>query len=214
MASTRAAFVAFLVISCVVLSVSATQQDGLPRPKGYPDQPTVTYDATPLLTGSNGLPADCIWYGFANEIFPATTTSSCLSVLRLALTNATVNPPSKLKPYTYYTVNRLIDPATNESYCYEGCFDLANSPAPSPGVAPVPAPSSSLSPEPSVASPTPLSSPSPTPGLSGPASVPVQSPPAPPIGPVLIPNSGSFLQPTTLFSFFVAFVAVLFNTAA
>jgi hypothetical protein len=212
------------------LSVSATLQDGLPRPKDFLDQPTVTYDATPQLTDSNGLPADCIWYGFANEIFNATTTLSCLLVLRLALMNATVNPPSSMKPYVYYTLQRLVDKATNESYCYEGCFDLGNSPAPSPGVvsapaplvsapAPVTAPSSSLSPVPSVASPTPLgstplSSPSPAPGLSVPASVPVTSPPAPPFGPVLIPNSGSFLQPTTLFSFFVAFVAVLFNTAA
>ncbi|KAG0623465.1 hypothetical protein M758_3G176200 [Ceratodon purpureus] len=236
MASTGGAFFLLLVIcSSCVFSVAASI-DGRPRPANFPDQPTTTYDQTPALSDANGLAVDCTWYGFANELYDPATTASCLTVLRLALTNATVNPPAQMKPYIYYTLKRLVDPTNNQSYCYQGCFNLGGSLAPTPGVvgaappvgmdAPPPVtsgvPPSSFSPVPSatpdasppVESPAPLGAAVPPVGdapASGPSSGLGASPPAPPI---LIPNSGAFLQPGALLSFLVAFVAVFVNFAA
>ena len=139
MASRGDAVLAFLVIAlCGLSRVSATLEDGIPRPANFPDLPTATYDNTPVLTGVNGLPSDCIWYGFANELYASSTGASCLTALRKALTNATVNPPSTMHPYVYYTLKRLMIASSNSSYCYQGCFNLgsATSPVPAPSLVP------------------------------------------------------------------------------
>ena len=238
-----ARFLAFLLIGfCVMSRVFGSLQDGLPRPPNFPDLPTVTYDDTPQLDDANGDPVTCTWYGFANENYEANTGSDCLTVLREALTNATVNPPANLQPYTYYTLKRLIDPATNQSVCYEGCFILGAS---VPGAAPTPLTAASPSP---LASSAPLGSPPvvapsvPAPGPIIPASTPSESPAAPtpsespaaaPGGvlesgatsppapdsaltgaPPPKPSAGTFLQPATLVPSLVAFVAVFVNLAA
>lgn len=134
------------VLACIVSCVAGTLEDGLPRPANFADAPTISYGAEPKLTNDAGAPADCAWYGFSNLLYPESTTSVCQTTLRTALTNETANPATELHPYVYYTLVRLIDPATNESYCYQGCFkwDSAMSPVYAPGPSyfrgPAPAP--------------------------------------------------------------------------
>lgn len=112
-----------LVCACIVTFVSASLEDGFPRPANFADEPTTSYGPDPVLTDS-GISVSCDWYGFSNTLYANEITSTCQTILRRALTNSTANPASVLKPYVYYTLMRLIDPATNESYCYQGCFKL------------------------------------------------------------------------------------------
>jgi hypothetical protein len=190
MGSRGVATLVLLILGCVVSGVLCSVEDGLPRPENFPDEPTTTYGPTPQLTGSNGLPSDCQWYGWANSLYDAASGTTCLDILRKALTNATVNPPSSLEPFKYYTIKRLIDPATNQSYCYEGCFILTQSPAQSPlgdSLPPFASP-----PEPLTDAPSPLGdSLAPTPLGDG-------LPPAP-LGDALPPSPlGDGLAPTPL----------------
>lgn len=127
--------VALLVCACIVAGVAASLEDGLPRPANFPDEPSVRYGPVPQLT-ENGMPVACEWYGFSNTLYEEPITSACQTSLRSALTNETVNPPNALQPFVYYTLMRLIDPATNESYCYQGCFQWEIS----TGAGPAPAP--------------------------------------------------------------------------
>lgn len=235
------ATLALLVLGCVVSGVVCSVEDGLPRPPNFPDAPTATYDSTPALTDSAGAPVACQWYGWANTLYDATTGTTCLDVLRKALTNATVNPPATLQPYKYYTIKRLIDATNNQSYCYQGCFNLGNSAAPAAApslgnpVAPPPALSSPPAVTPSVDAPPPTSSftpagspPAPEPVASSfPVMQPIASPPAsllPPASPPSPPgppgsatvnlNGGSFVAPSALLSCFVTAVALILNLAA
>ncbi|KAG0581492.1 hypothetical protein KC19_4G256600 [Ceratodon purpureus] len=165
---TREAALTLLVLSCIAAGVAATLEDGIPRPNHFADAPTTSYGPYPELVNDDGSNADCDWYGFANLLYPGTAGLSCLDEMRAALTNATENPPSTLKPFLYYTLRRMIDPANNESYCYQGCFNLGffGAPASSPSYAPGPYVSEPIS--------APIYSPIPSPySYEGPAMAPV-----------------------------------------
>jgi hypothetical protein len=133
---TREAALTVVLLSCIAVGVAASLEDGLPRPDHFADAPTTAYGPYPELPDE----VDCDWYGFANELYPASKGLECLDEMRVALTNATENPASSLQPYLYYTLRRMIDPANNQSYCYQGCFDLglSGAPASSPAYAPAP----------------------------------------------------------------------------
>lgn len=141
MQMTRKAALVLLLLGCIAGGVAGGLEDGFPRPLHFADAPTTSYGPYPELRDASMVVADCDWYGFGNVLFSNAQVRWCLEGMRAALTNATENPPSSLRPFMYYTLSRMIDPANNESYCYQGCFKLdalSGDPASSPGLAPPP----------------------------------------------------------------------------
>lgn len=216
MATSNAAILTILLVVYFVSGVVGSI-DGRPRPAHFPDAPTTEYGPEPVIYDNTiSSPIDCSWYGWANENFPANTGAACLTVLRKALTNSTVNPPSTMEAYRYYTLKRLIDATTNEAYCYIGCFKLAGTSSsagsPPPMVdsppASIPAPSTNAPPP---YSSTPAGSVSPAPVGDGLPRTGSDNPafgPGPAGGPLTSPPSSSavHLHPSRLFS--IAFLGV------
>lgn len=133
----REGIVVLVVVTCLVTAVAGTLQDGLPRPTNIVDEPFKSHGPLPEAKYPNGTVANCKWYGFRNTMYSERIVTACVNELRTALADSSLE--LILEPFAYYYLAGDVgaDPATDERYCYEGCFDIDsgshNSPAPSPG---------------------------------------------------------------------------------
>ncbi|KAG0570353.1 hypothetical protein KC19_6G156000 [Ceratodon purpureus] len=238
---------AILALACILHTSPALavtrSPDGLPRPTGYPDTPTMAYGPTPPCY-LNSVAVTCEWYGFSYILYP-TQGAQCLTTTRRVLTNATLVAPGDLLPYHYYYLDRFVfDTTTNDSYCIYGCFDMSASggPVPSPPAGFVPAspptdlatppPALSLAPPPvDLSTPPPAVPPSvlatPPPTLDStmpppdssttpPAAAvpPATTTPSPPRPGIINLNNAQFLRPTGLLSFIISGALLLLNGLA
>nr|PNR62969.1 hypothetical protein PHYPA_001394 [Physcomitrium patens]PNR62970.1 hypothetical protein PHYPA_001395 [Physcomitrium patens] len=189
-----------LVVGCIIVGISAQRSpDGLPRPENTRFSPDYPFGPTPTVYNNvTGAVIDCDWYGWENILYP-TSSVRCTYLLRAFLTNATLFPPSKREAYVYYYHSKLSDPATEEPYCYQGCFKLSASSSSPPS-----APASDPPPPPDIIPPSPTtfnSPPPPTPILTPTTpSVTPSTSPGTPTTPTTTPrfnsNSGDCLRPS------------------
>lgn len=148
-AMTRGVIVTLVVIGCLVSAfqlAAGSLEDGLPRPPNIDDTPFTSHGPRPEAKYPDGAVANCKWYGFINRLYNRGTGAACVNALRTALVDASQD--SMLEPFVFYYLagETGTDPANDERYCYEGCFNLELdggpaaspspsyfSPAPSPG---------------------------------------------------------------------------------
>ncbi|KAG0602919.1 hypothetical protein M758_10G051700 [Ceratodon purpureus] len=111
--------------------------EGYPRPKNFPNAPTVAYGVLPSTHNSTGGIGDCSWYGWVNKNYAADIGATCLKqvwkqeILTILVVDfgGTNFYPNAYEYYYCRLSNKPLpicyDYAANDIICTIGCFDLS-----------------------------------------------------------------------------------------